>query len=160
VPVIMVEGYYENNTYGNLTPTSLNNLGFRKQAYWTALWGGLGGFFHGNQSEFALSSPLSGSWQTPLDTTTATQMKYFASFLQSFNWWNLVPDQTHVVVSSGYGTATGVESGSGFGTGRVDMDNFVTTSRTTDGSLILAYAPVSTTLTVDMTKLNSPATAQ
>lgn len=159
-PVIMIEGYYENNSYGNLTPTSLNARGFRKQAYWTVLWGGLGGFFHGNQSELPLVSPLPGNWQNSLDTATAIQMKYFGSLIQSFNWWNLVPDQTHVVVTSGYGTATGVESGSGFGTGRVDTDNFVTTSRATDGSLILAYTPVSTTLTVNMTKLQGSITAQ
>ena len=128
-PVIMIEGYYENNSYSNQTPTSLSALGFRKQAYWTVLWGGLGGFFHGNQSELPLVSPLPGSWQSSLDTTTATQMKYFASFIQSFNWWDLVPDQTHVVVTAGYGTASGVETGSGFGSGRIDTDNFVTTSR-------------------------------
>lgn len=105
-------------------------------------------------------SPLPGSWQSSLDTTTATQMEYFASFIQSFNWWDLVPDQTNVVVTSGYGAATGVESGSGYGTGRVDTDDFVTTSCPTDGSLILAYTPVATTLTVDMTKLQRSATAE
>ena len=102
-PVVMVEGYFhENNSSNSLTPPSLNALGFRRQAYWTAFSGGIGGFFHGNQLELSLTSPLPGNWQSPLDTVTAKQMKYFASFINSFMWWNLSPDQTHVVVTSGY----------------------------------------------------------
>jgi len=158
-PVIMIEGYYENNSYSNQTPASLNALGFRKQAYWTALSGGLGGFFHGNQSELPLVTPISG-WQSSLDTTTATQMKYFAAFIDSFSWWNLAPDQKHVVVTAGYGTPTGVESGGGNGTGRIDTDAFVTTSYSSDGTLALAYDPSGTTLTVAMTKFGGSVTAR
>jgi hypothetical protein len=157
-PVIMEEGFYENNNYGT-PPNSLNALGFRKQAYWTALWGGLGGFFHGNQSELPLTTPISG-WQSSLNTTTATQMKYFASFINSSNWWLLAPDQTHALVTAGYGTATGVETGGGQGSGRIDTDNFVTTSFASDGSFSLSYLPVNTTLMVAMSKFAGSVTAR
>ena len=47
----------------------------------------------------------------------------------------LVPDEINVVVTSGFGTATGN------GAGNIQTDNFATTARTLDGSLVLLYCP-------------------
>jgi hypothetical protein len=47
----------------------------------------------------------------------------------------LVPDETNVVFTSGFGTATDN------GAGNIQTDNFATTARTLDGSLVLFYCP-------------------
>jgi hypothetical protein len=65
--------------------------------------------------------------------------------LSARQWWDLVPDQTHTVVIAGYGTFA--DSGS------LHENDYVTAARTPDGSLALAYCPVSTTITGDMTQM-------
>jgi len=148
-PVFLEETYYEGSVYPSLTPTTATNLMLRKAAYETVLSGGLGGYIYGS-SYFDLHA----GWQTGIDTTAVTQLGDWNSLMTSVPWYNLVPDQTNVVVTSGFGTPTGN------GAGNMQTDNFATTARTPDGSLILSYCPVSTTLSVDMTKLKGPAIAQ
>ena len=150
LPVFMEEGYYDGENYGvGLSPPIATNLMLRKQAYWTILAGGLAGYIGGTQYY-----DFHTGWQTAIDDTAATQLSYFALFTQSYAWYNLVPDQTHTVVTAGYGTPTGN------GTGDIETDNYVTAARDPDGSVILAYCPVSTSITVDMTKLRGPAAAR
>jgi hypothetical protein len=74
------------------------------------------------------------------------------SLFTARQWWNLVPDQAHTVVTAGYGTFSA--------SGGIHTNNYVTTARTADAALVLAYTPASTTLTVDMTKLAGPVTAR
>jgi hypothetical protein len=64
----------------------------------------------------------------------------------------LVPDQSHSVVTSGYGTSTA--------TGHVDDSDYLTAARTPDGALVIAYMPTSRAIAVDMAKLRGPAKAQ
>jgi hypothetical protein len=66
-------------------------------------------------------------------------------FFSARHWWDLVPDQTHTLVIAGYGTFS--DSGS------IHDNDYVTAARVSDGSLALAYCPVSTTITVDMTQM-------
>jgi hypothetical protein len=61
-------------------------------------------------------------------------------------WYDLVPDQDHTVVASGYGTF------------RTDDD--VTAARTPDGRLAMAYVPSARTITVDLGTLGGPVTAR
>jgi hypothetical protein len=61
--------------------------------------------------------------------------------MRSREHWKMVPDLSHAVVTGGYGSGT----------------TLTTTSRTSDGQTIIAYVPngISTTLTVDMSKITS-----
>ena len=91
-------------------------------------------------------------WQNSLDTVGVTQLGDWKTFFTSLPWYNLVPDQTHAVVTAGYGTCDGL--------GSLGDNDCATTAITLDGKLILAYTPVNHTLTVDMTKLSGTATAR
>src|SRR4029079_5897079 len=81
-----------------------------------------------------------------LDTPGATQIAYVKALFESRRWYALVPDQSHTVVTNGFGT---------FGT-----DDYVTAARTSDGTLAIAYMPSSRTLTVDLSTLSGPAQAR
>jgi uncharacterized protein DUF4038/IPT/TIG domain-containing protein/collagenase-like protein with putative collagen-binding domain len=148
VPVFLEETYYEGVTYG-LTPPTATDLMLRKAAYWTVTSGGLAGYMGGTQYY-----DFHTGWQTGIDTISQTQLKYWGSFITSLAWYKLVPDQTHTVVTAGLGTA------SGNGSGNIQTDNYVTAASAADGSLVVAYCPASTTITVDMTKLSGAAMAQ
>ncbi|HEY0341842.1 MAG TPA: DUF4038 domain-containing protein, partial [Steroidobacteraceae bacterium] len=144
-PVYLIEAYYEQDFHlGNVT-----NLMLRKQPWWTVLAGGLGGYFYGS-----IWWTFPSGWQNSIDTPAVAQVGYWKTLMTSLPWYNLVPDQTHQIVTAGYGTY------SGNGTGSVQTDNYVTAAGTPDGKLVIAYLPASTTLTVNMTKLSGAVTAQ
>jgi hypothetical protein len=148
VPVYLIESYYERFTYGHLTPHSATDLMLRKLPYWTVLSGGLGGYFYGS---IWYTFPF--GWRWAIDTPAVAQLGYWRTLFTSFAWYDLVPDQAHAIVTAGYGTATGN------GTGNIQSDDYVTTAATADGSLVIAYCPASTQLTVDMSKLKGSTTA-
>lgn len=149
VPVFLEETYYDGGSYGNLTPNLATNLMLRKAAYGTVLAGGLAGYMYGT-----IYYDFHSGWQTGIDVKSATQLNYWKTVITSLPWYNLVPDQDHSVVISGYGTP------SGNGSGNMQNDNYVTDSLSPDGSLMMAYCPASTTITVNLSKLKGPATAQ
>src|SRR5262249_3112203 len=93
-------------------------------------------------------------WQTGIDTAAATQVGYWKALFTSVPWYNLVPDQSHQLVTAGYGTATGN------GNGNIQTDNYVTAASTPDGALAMAYLPAATTIPVNMTKLAHAVTAK
>ena len=78
----------------------------------------------------------------------SVQMGYVKALFESRRWYDLVPDQTHTVVTAGYGTFSDSDC--------VGNSDYVTAARTPDGALVMAYTPVIKTLTVDMTKLRRP----
>ena len=138
VPVFMEEANheFENNTgmdYGD--PATL-----RRQEYWTMLSGATGQLY-GNHYTWTFES----GWQHHLNTPGVRQLQYMKDFFSGRQWWDLVPDQTHTLVIAGYGTFS--DSGS------IHDNDYVTAARVPDGSLALAYCPVSTTITVDMTQI-------
>jgi hypothetical protein len=145
MPVILLEASYEFENNPNTDGGSLGNL--RKQEYWTFLAGGVG---HLYGSRYTWTS----YWATMgnLDSPGANQISYLSALLTPRKWWLLVPDQNHSVVTAGYGTYRGNSTD-------IHNSTYVTTARASDGSLIISYCPVSTTLTVDMTKLSGAATA-
>ena len=138
VPVFMEEANYEfeNNTgldYGD--PETL-----RRQEYWTMLSGATGQLY-GNHYTWTFES----GWQQNLNTPGIRQLQYMKDFFSARQWWELVPDQTHTVVIAGYGTFSD--------TGSLHDNDYVTAARVPDGSLVLAFCPTSTTITVDMTQM-------
>ena len=88
-------------------------------------------------------------------------------------WFDLVPDQSHTVVTAGYHSLAGnigkwwrysshipvghIKELLG---GSIDTNTYATAARTSDGSLAIAYLPTIRTITVDMSKLAGPTTAR
>ena len=133
VPVFLVESGYEFEVSDPRT--------VRAQAY-EALLSGATGHLYGNHYAWQF---LDG-WQDTLESPGTMQVGYFAALVQSRPWYDLVPDQDHALVTSGVGD---------FGT-----PDYVTAARTPDGRLAIAYVPTSRTITVDLGRLGTPATAR
>jgi hypothetical protein len=150
MPVVTEEAYWWGITYGNITPTTATPLMLRKQAYWTVLSGGLGGYLSGDINSAAFQS----GWQTAINDIPATHMSYWGQFFESLSFYKLVPDQSHTVVTAGYGTATGN------GSGNIQTDNYVTTALASDNSSVLSYCPQSCTITANMAALSGAVKAQ
>jgi chitodextrinase len=133
-PVFFLEGGYENS--GSSTPLSL-----RTQAYNAVLSGAYLGHFFGNCPiwNFGVSSYFctSTNWQGQLDSTGSITLAYVGKLFGSRQFYRLVPDQTHTVLTAGY------QSG----------PNYAGTARTSDGSTVIAYIPTSRTVTINMTEI-------
>jgi hypothetical protein len=144
-PVFMVEAVYDfesNFQTKDCTPHTL-----RRQEYWTNLSGATGQFY-GNHYTWTFAE----GWQDKLDTKGAAQMAYVKALFEPRAWYELIPDQTHTVLTDGYGS---------FSTsGNVDDNDYVTAARTPDGALIVAYLPEDTTVQLDMTQLRGRAMAR
>jgi hypothetical protein len=138
VPVFMEEANYEFEDNTGMDYGDAETL--RKQEYWTMLSGATGQLY-GNHYTWTFES----GWQQNLNTPGARQLQYMKDFFSARQWWNLVPDQTHTVVVAGYGNFSD--------NGSIHDNDYVTAARVPDGSLALAYCPVSTTITVDMTQM-------
>jgi hypothetical protein len=172
-PVFMVEANYEFEHNSNTDGGSAQNL--RRQEYWTML-SGAGGQVYGS----AYTWQLGKGWQTNLDTPGVIQLSYMKNLFGSRKWFDLIPDQTHSVVTAGYdsisclvgkfvayiGKNQGVMTRAlphirKYSTiGSVTTNTCVTTARTSDGSLVMAYLPSIRTVTVDMSKLTAISTAR
>jgi hypothetical protein len=137
-PVFLVEATYEFEH--DCTPAIL-----RRQEYWTILSGATGQMY-GNGYIW----PFKAGWKEHLDTPGAVQMAYVKALFEPRAWYNLVPDQSHTLVTAGYGTFDGAATDAN----RFLMkSDYVTAARTPDGRLALAYLPSLRAVTVDMTKL-------
>jgi Putative collagen-binding domain of a collagenase len=102
--------------------------------------------------------PFLEEWQAHLNTVGSRQMTYVTNLFAQHRWFDLVPDDDHSVVVSGYGLYSGY--GRAFaGTRpyrpprRGQDTNYVTAARTPDGRLVMAYVPEGQTIGVDMSKL-------
>ena len=63
---------------------------------------GAGGQLYGNANLYGFPSGWRNSnWQT---SPGITQFVYANNFFSARPWYNLIPDQNHTVVTSGYGT--------------------------------------------------------
>ncbi len=146
LPAIMGEANYE--TGNNTSMLSLPADAFiTRLEMWYPMTSGATGFEFGNEHVNHFDS----SWQTNLDTTATTQVKYVAKLFSQYQWWKFAPDQSHALVTAGYGSYNG-------GNGNLYTANYATT--TWDGSTAaMIYTPVSTTLTVNMANFSKSMTA-
>jgi len=155
LPVFLAEANYEgeNNFRGTDIDVPVRQ---RRQEYWTALSGATGQLF-GN----AYTWTFADDWQSHLNTPGTTEFGYLKSLFESRAWFRLIPDQTHTIVTSGYGTfsnpAFGVEP---IGTDSILGNDYATAAATSDGSLVMAYLPTVRTVTVDMSRLSGPSVAR
>ena len=146
MPVLFAEGPYEDESgYGGYTGT-FNTL--RRGEYWSLTSGALAGHMWGS---FWIDS-FDPAWQSHLNSQADKELGYFKSFITALHWYDLVPDQTHTLITAGYGTYTS--------TGTPESSNYATGAKTADGSLAVIYTPVSHTLTVAMGGFAGPVTAR
>ncbi|MGO8927547.1 MAG: DUF4038 domain-containing protein [Limisphaerales bacterium] len=145
IPVLMVETVYEGGS-GVGDPGNANTI--RRGGYPCLLSGGLGGYMYGNNTIW----PFLTGWQAALSSPGAVSMQYFGQFFTNIAWYNLVPDQSHNLVTAGYGTWVT--------NGTLTASDYVTAAMTADGTLGVVYTPSSHTLTVAMTNFAGPVTAK
>ena len=109
---------------------------------------GATGLIYGNHYTWTFAP----GWQSHIDTPGAAQIANLKSFFESRRWYDLVPDQDHVMLTAGYGTFASK--------GTVDGNDYATAARTQDGRLAIMYAPTIRPLTIDMTRLSGPVAAR
>jgi hypothetical protein len=169
MPVLFLEEHYEEeNICGELgTPNVL-----RRQEYWSLTSGALAGHMYGNHYTWTFARgwrsylralgikriwylilhPTISDWQSHLNTTGMKQLMYFKNFFSSRRWYSLVPDQSHALLTAGYGTYTH--------DGNVSDSDYATAAKTQDGTLAVVYTPVGHTLTIALTGFSNPVTAR
>jgi hypothetical protein len=146
MPVYLAEaGYeFEKNSSFISRGTSRN---LRRQAYWSMLSGATGQFFGSHYTWQFLDD-----WKQHLDTPGSAQIGYLVKLFAPARWFQLVPDQTHKVVTAGYGTFAPDRN--------VGSSTYVTTATTPDGRLAISYLPAGGTIVVDMARLAPRARAR
>jgi uncharacterized protein DUF4038/collagenase-like protein with putative collagen-binding domain len=166
-PVFLVEANYEFESLDAGGGGTSKNL--RRQEYWTML-SGAAGQLYGSSHTWQLEK----GWEVNLDTPGATQLRYMRDLFASKSWFDLVPDQTHAIVTRGYDSISCIigERVAVIGRdresllarmygrirkywdiGSISKNTCSTTARTPDGSLVIIYLASSRTITVDMSKL-------
>jgi len=145
MPVWLAETYYENETQLGLACTDLI---LRKQQYGAMLAGACGITYMNDYWGFKDSG-----WQAALSSQAVTEVGYLKTLFETYDWWLLVPDTSHTVLTDGYATwATG--------TTQPDSNEFAYCAWITDGSLAIIYMSDNRTMTVDMSEFNGTVTAR
>jgi hypothetical protein len=139
-PTFMYETGYENDTYS----TRMTARTSRMQSYWMVL-AGSPGFTSGATNAWNMVNGTR-TWQSTITQPGGTYQGNVARFFTAFDWTKLVPDPNRTIVTAGFGT--------------YGQEDYVTGARASDGSWVAAYTPTARTLTIDMSKLNGPATAR
>jgi hypothetical protein len=169
MPVLFLEAHYEYENVGGEfgTPNVL-----RRQEYWSLTSGALAGHVYGNHYTWTFASGRQSylkstgvkhilylflryaipGWESHLETTGMKQLIYFRNFFSSRRWYDLVPDQSHTLLTAGYGTYTPG--------GNVSDSDYATAANTPDGTLAVVYTPVRHTLTIALTNFSSSVTAR
>ena len=154
LPVFLGESNYEGENDTGGLPGPATAYVVRKQNYWTLTSGGAG-IVYGAAHVYEFD----GSWTTSINDPGAKQIQHLNALFAAYPWWNLVPDQTHQYITSGYGTyhASGLN---------VQTQNYATAAYLTDGSLAIIYSPGNSnppgafTMTVNMSKFSGPVYAR
>jgi hypothetical protein len=125
----------------------------RRQAYWPLLCGAFG-VLYGNSPVWHFGSrgvyDRGGDWVAALDSRGARDMARLVAAFRERPWWQLRPDRDRRLVTAGGGAF-----------GQLD---YVTATRSEDGTLGLAYVPSTggnrRELTVDLRLFKGPVTAR
>jgi len=173
-PVFLAEANYEFEHNAETDGGTAKTL--RKQEYWTMLSGATGQLYGSRAWRF------DKGWEADLDTRGVVELGYMSKLFAHRRWYDLVPDQTHTVATSGY-DALSEHVGrlaAYLGSYRVQpavqrlfsrfkrythfgsiaTNTYAPTARTADGSLVVSYLPKNRPITIDMSKLAAPATAR
>ena len=111
---------------------------------------------------------LQKGWEANLDTSGVIQLSYMKNLFVSRKWYDLVPDQTHTVVTAGYDRFSCIVgkfvayaskdqdsliskafrvSKSIRALGSITSNTCAMAARTSDGSLVMVYMPTIRTIT-------------
>jgi hypothetical protein len=134
-PTFLIESCYEGEH--NSSPVQL-----RRQMYWSVLCGGFGHVFGDNplwHFNGPTLYPFEGTWQQAMDRPGSVDMMNWGKLFRSRAWFDLVPDQKHVVVTAGLGDLEGVD--------------YLAAGRTSDGNTVIAYMPTKRSIRVDMARI-------
>jgi hypothetical protein len=136
MPYFLIETTYEGEH-------NASAVQIRRQAYWAVLCGGFGHVM-GNNPIWHFDGPglfpVEATWQQAMDLPGSVGMMYWGKLFRSRDWFGLVPDQKHEIVTSGLGEFNGLD--------------ILMAGRTEDRSTVIAYLPTSRKVTVDMSKLS------
>jgi hypothetical protein len=157
-PVIMTEATYEFQqnlgTYDAGTALTL-----RRIAWWAYLGGAVGYIYGCDYTWGGLKSGwlkrlLKREWQNNLSSPGALDLGRLATFFNGISWQNLVPDQTHVVATAGYG-APSINN-------PFASNTYVPLSATADGTCAVAYFSrgSASSLTVNLATFTGQVTAK
>src|SRR5882724_9656251 len=146
MPVLFLEENYEDesNVGEPGTPKVL-----RRQEYWSLTAGALAGHMYGS---FWIDR-FDPAWQSHLNTQSVRELGYFKTFMTSVAWYDLVPDQTHSLLTAGYGTFNDNDF-------HISNNDYATAAKALDGSLAVIYTPVIHTLTIALTIFRGPVIAR
>jgi hypothetical protein len=87
-----------------------------------------------------------------IDSIGARQLGYQTSLLKTIEWWKLLPDTSHRLVTRGYGTCPTA--------GSIVAVTCVTDAYSSSRRLALIYEPTGATITVDMSRMARPTKAR
>jgi hypothetical protein len=149
-PMFMMEANYEFENASGRHPTTAETL--RRQEWWT-MTSGATGQMYGNHYTWDAGTDWARE-RANLDTSGVQQLQYMQALVSRQPWYDLVPDQTHSVLTGGMGTYDGSNSH------HVLESSYATAAVTPDGSLGLVYVPTRRTVTVDLNRLSGTVTAR
>jgi len=147
IPTYLVEGHYDWEDVGE-PPDFGTPYVLRRQDYWTMLSGGIGQFY-GNKYTWSFAE----GWKEKIDTPGVEQLGIWKKFFSSLQWQDLVPDQDHQVLMSGFGAFGNVDT-------RVSESDYATAARADNGSTVVVYVPTVRAITINMASLSSSVKAQ
>ena len=142
---LLEEPYDEEGPDGNgFNPNATQPV--RRFVYWGVL-SSIGGYMAGNGYVW----PFKTGWASHLNTAGTNDLKRLNDFLQSIDWWRLVPEGL-----GGIGTLVTA------GGGTIDRGNYVAAAATTDSDLLVAYIGPSHVggVTIEMSKMRGTVTAR
>lgn len=147
IPAVMGESNYEGeNNQPDTKDTTDETL--RRQALW-ALTSGATGEFRGSRDW-----RFDDGWEQRLDTRAVSQIEHLRTLFSGLPWWQLVPDTDETFVTSGRGTRLNDDSAMDV------LDNdYVTASKTADGSTAVVYVPTARTISIAHDELSDAAQA-
>ena len=109
LPTLAGEDYYEGEH-------SMTALQVRKEGYWGILGGCTAGRLFGNNPIWCFSSTASvdgrvqcnsaPTWRASLNSAGSIAQEYLGRLMRSREFWKMVPDANHAVVTGGYGSGT------------------------------------------------------
>jgi hypothetical protein len=135
MPFFLFESVYEGSS-------AASAIQARRQAY-VAVLSGAAGHHYGNDPIWHMNGEpgdSSNTWKQHLGDEARADLPHIRALFETRAWQNLVPDQSHTVVVSGFGSTTG--------------SDYVGAARTSDGATIIAYIPFRKQITVDRTEIS------
>lgn len=138
-PVFLIESGYEHEANDKRPGTPFR---MRRQAYAAVLNGALGGHAYGHRDIWKFTD----RWRAGLNDPGANQMAHVKELFATRAWWTLESDQSGELVTQGRGT--------------IGQEGYVSAARAADGSLVIVYLPQARPISVQLTRLSAPVTAQ